>query len=958
MRNRCARNSTARRAPVPTAPRRRPFLSGVLLLLVLGGTPSLLAQRLYEPVETGDLTPDELATLNLLVRDFGFTDVAQMWVDARLRRVSSGSRADLDWIRVDILEAEGRLDEAETLRDDLARRYPNHRRAKASELASVQSSMLRVRQISLEAQYETDRGAREALLAQRDILFRTEVQTELRTTIDRLNKELESADAVDPEKADLRDQWEFYQLTAFYQYAELFPPGEPAYTEYYEKLFEAATAFVDERFDNLLRQYQALLARGRAHGALGRPEDAAWDFELIAGFEPPSDPPYPDEIVRVTRWLRLQGLQAAMKSWNDAGLSDRAVQVYDEKPESESFPWKADPEDAELLPFAVALDVEVAIANLGGGEMQAGLDSIRAMLDRFDSEQYRAGDPEGAEVYLADIGSGLARAVRIGVTGLPAEFLYRASVGFKRQGDLDRAIRAAQLALSRGSGVAADEFWVASSLYEIGECYDSLGLTEAAAGAFQSLATHFGHKKRDPLFETLLADAAQNWFAIAGDLASTEGPVWEALTQRAQSVFGELSRGEAGITLQMQKALELEEIGKYAEAVQIYQGIPATIDDDGSTQQVGAYHRARAGVGRCSFLEAKTRGEGAAAASAAISTLQGDLKAAETARDVVGQIVLLFEIAKIQADEEVGQREAALATLAPLVDRISGDSRYREIALRYLITLHNEVDPARPETGTSPDKAEAALAAMKSSFYESTNYLIALYETASAYDGFGTVESARRAAELIREYMAHPEAGVAESAPGVRLGFARILMDGDLHAEANDILGTVRREVGDDPAFAYIVTYLLVKSANLTDQHREALAACESFEETFGAELLQGSFEEAPFIWYQYALAHLGMREQDRSDAHLTEAGKQLESAYAIFKQRIDSLVANDREIPPLLEKERWNVFVTWLKVLEGQKLYDRAKKVILAERTIIGRDKFAPPAFQAQIDEIERGLP
>ncbi len=929
-----------------------PWLLAGLFVVML---PAVSQGQLYECVGRGDLTEEELGTIKAIVNDFGFTDIAETWIVKRLEKSNSSSRPELRWIlEVDIVRINGDIDTGLENSQNLAREFPKFHRSADSQLAVVQTSMTKVILSSLNAQYETDPAVRAQLIAERDRVFKTEVAGVLESSIQLVNADVDK-NPDDEKKMAFRDRWEHYRLKAFQQYSELLPEGSDAAKLWGQKLIEAAEEFVSERFQNFAMQYEAQLILGKAYGRMGRSEDAADALELIIEFEPPVDPPYDEVQVRFTRWLRIQALQATLESLSLAGECEKAVEILDDLVNHPDFPWHMNPEDPELLQFVVAMDIESGIARIGGGVRARGIEEIRTLIDRFDSEAFRRGDPEAAEAFLAETAVGLSQAVRLGAIDMPPEFLYRASVGFKRRGDFDNSIRAAQLALDAGGGVPGEEFWVASSLYEIGESFDSVGMKEAAVAAFQTLSTQYFDRKSDPQFELLLADASQNWFALSGDLAETQGGMWGAMLPHAQEVFAELSRGSSGITLQMQKAAELEGKGRYAQAREIYVSIPRTLEVNGSVERVEQYYRAMAGAGRCLFRAADAAGKAKTAVDAAVTELTGYLSKAKSDGDAAGQAALRFEIASIHADDDVNDRAKGIAILQPLITSVLGKNPYREGGLRLFTTLQITANPDDPADAARPQDAEPALAALKADFTEGFAYAVSLYDLSEAYGNVGTPDAARRAGELILLYMAHPVSKVDQASAGVLLGFAETLIAGGFHKEAAELLTKAKQNVGDNANLKIALVYLYAKAGNVAGKYAEVLASLEEFFAEYETDIIQGTFEEAPYILYQYALAHLGQMKKDRSPKHLEEAFGFLSKAVAIMKQRRSSLLRSGNPVPPRFEKEYWTIFYQWLLVLKEQDQCELVVKQIKTERIMSGHDTFAPPALQEQFNKLER---
>jgi len=855
---------------------------------------------------------------------------------------------------VDVPRANGDIEGADAANQALAKKYPTHRRAKTAQLEAVQASMAKVISLTLSSRYETDSAVRAQMLAERERVYRTEVLAELDSNIGRLGADAEK-NPEDDAKVFERDRWEHYRLMAMLRCAKLLPEGSPEAKATYEKIVELAQKFVDTRFKNFGLQYEAQLVLGQSLGALGRSQEAAEALELLVEVEPVSSPPYDDVMVRIIRLLRIQAVQGSAEAWNRAGRPEKAVDIFDSiaKVPQPHFPWRKDPEDPDVLPFAVSMEIEEAIARLAGGIRQQGVDKIRKLIDRFDAPAFRKGNPEAADAYLLEIAEGLARAVDAGVADLPAELYYRAAVGYKGQGRYDHAIRAATLALDAGSGVPGEEFWLAASLYEIGEAYDSIDLPEAAALAYQTLCLDSIAKKSAPRFDVLLPDAAQNWYALAEELAAGQPGPWQEIATLAEGVFSELSSGEAGITLRLQKAAEAEDRGQYDEARRLYLAIPRETEIDGRKKRVEAYYRARAGAVRAGFRKAVAEGRAAEGLPELIAEVGPLITEARTEKDAAGEAALRFELANAHWTEPKRDRAAALAALSPLLGEVAGQNPFREGGLLLWVTVLCWGNPENPADGPKPADAERVLTALKGEFAESASVAIALYEMVEANQAVGTTQALERAADLAIEYTRHPVAKFAEASPGVKLTIAKILVQGGEHEPARLILADAEKAAGDDPLLRTLIVLQYAEAGNATGRHREVLESLEPFIAEHQDEIVMGDLEEAPYLLFQRAMALVGLYEKDRKPETLVRAEKDLEGAVGILLQRRSSLIRTG-QITPQFERDYWECYLQYLLVLQAQNRCEAVLGMIQGERIKKG-GAFAPAALQASFDQLEK---
>ena len=231
----------------------------------------------------------------------------------------------------------------------------------------------------------------------------------------------------------------------------------------------------------------------------------------------------------------------------------------------------------------------------------------------------------------------------------------------------------------------------------------------------------------------------------------------------------------------------------------------------------------------------------------------------------------------------------------------------------------------------------------------------ALYEMSGAYELVGTEAAAIRAGELVLLYMKHPVAKIEEAGPGVLLGLAETLIAGEFNVQAGEILATADQMAQDDPALKIAITLLRSKAGNVAGNHRDVLTALETFMEEYEGETFEGAYEEAPYILYQYALAHLGQRERDRDVSHLDKAFRYLEGSVAILKQRRSGWIIRNKPIPPKFENEYWLITLQYLRVMKEQDRCEIVTKYIMAERVMNGNKPFAPPKIQAEFDQLEK---
>lgn len=921
----------------------RVFLAAVLVLFCSGAVVGQVVGR-------GDLAEDEKLFIRELINTYRSPDLARIWIAERIRGASSGARADLEYSRADCLRIEGDLDGYNTEIQDLAKKYPNHTRSKGAELEAVQAAMARAILIHNEAAFESDSLIRQRKMQDRDAIYRDEVARVLDDTISKLNRELQRQD--DREKAGQRDVWEYYRLQSLRLYAQKLPEGSDAAKQVWERLLELSTLFVETRYENFVRRYEAQLSKGQALAALGRSEEAAEELELVVEIEPTVDPPYNEATVYVIRWLRIQALAGTAEAWNRSGRPEEAVDLFDfvQGGDDEHFPWKKSPEDPRLEPFIVQMEVEEAISRIAGGVRGEGLELARALIDRYNSAEVNSANPGLAASALSDISRGMSRLVDMKIGGLPAEFLFLATQGFKKRAEAEKAILAGKLVLARGAGNPDASDWCAEALYEIAENSDALGRSDEAALAYQQLVTSFPEGPR-------VADAAQNFFAISGDLAAGEmgnGP-WNQLLVEAESLFAENSKGLGSAQLRMQQGAEEEDAGRYQAARDLYLAIPKTISNDGPEQVVPFYYRARAGAARCLSRLGETP---EAAAGAVEKELQPLIEAARAEGDSAGESVLRFELAMASWNDRLHQADQAISALAPLLKDVQGRGTHREGGL--LLWLQILCTEGRLE------EAETVFKTLELDFPGSQALLVGTYDLVLAYQAVAGIPSggarsdaaAKRAGDLISDWIKLPGSGFEEAEPGVKFGIASILIDGGRHSEAVQILEATRAEnsAEDQPELEKAIAYYLAKAANSAGDHQLALERADDLISKFENDTFMGVYNDAPYVLIQRAVANKGIYSSDRSEARLDLMKSDLNAAIGILDQRRRSLRLQNA-LTPAFEGDYWNTWLHYLWVLKAQNECEVVLKIIKSRRLMHGDTAaaFAPQAQQVEFDRIEK---
>ncbi|MGE4620313.1 MAG: tetratricopeptide repeat protein, partial [Planctomycetota bacterium] len=779
----------------------KPFRLRALLCLVVGVLPWITPMVSAQSIGRGDLSTDEVSFVRELLGTYNSPDLARVWIDSRLKGASRSAAATLNYFLADVLRVEGDIDSYEAEIQRLAKKYPDHPRSKGAQLEAVLAAMLRLDDANTEAVFATSPGERKRANTRRNEIWVAEIRTILDSNIVLQNREVLAcekrvSEAGDDEergrcaaelaaKVSVRDLWEFQLLNAIKVYSGMLPDGVDAVQELLEELVILSKSFVDQRYENFGRRYEAQLIYGQALAACGRPEEAASELELLVDIEPSVDPPYEDDVVYFIRRMRIASLSGSLQAYNLAGRPGEGLELIEYLYEEidPNFPYRKSPEDPDLAAMVATLNIEESISRIAGGDRSTGLSMLQKLIDDFDRPETWKADPGGTREILEQLARGLSRLVDMQVAGLSAEIYTRAAAGFRDRGLPMRAIEAAKFSLAAGHGGKDAASWQAKALYEIGESSDALGRSEEAALAYQFLAQEFPDSE-------MVAMASQNFFAIVGDLAASKDGAWAEMIPVAEKLFSDNSQGLGSEQLKLQQATEAELAGDYKQARDMFRRVSRTYTDGGVEQNVPFFFRARAAGARCLFRTAEDVEQGIKDASGELLPLLAD---ARKDRDVGGESALRYEMASFYWSDRKKSGPEAVTALLPVLDELQGTNVFREGALLLLL----EILAAEGRFVT----AEKALTELRQLWPDNNSVVAATYYLIDAYRTSGAENEMQRAGQLVLDWVKLPGAQFAEAEPGVRLGLASILIDGGFAKEAAAILASAQEEAQgtDDP---------------------------------------------------------------------------------------------------------------------------------------------------------------
>ncbi len=935
-------------------PQRTQTVLCLMLGVLLWTAPSVWGQA----IGRGDLTSEENFFVRELLGTYNSPDLARVWIEARKKTASGSARGSLEYFLADAARVEGDIDGYEATIQALAKRYPDHPRSKGAQLEAILASLLRLDDANTAAVFSTSPGERLRALEDRDRIWSDEIRKvledntllqnrevtalenqlgEARSETDREKLSIELA-----EKVSIRDLWEFQLLNALKVYSAMLPDGDEAALKLYEELATNAKQFVDQRYENFGRRYEAQLIFGQALAALGRPEEAANELELLVDIEPSVDPPYDNEVVFFIRRMRIESLTGSLKAYNRAGRPEEALELieflYEEI--NSNFPYRKTPEEADFATMVAVLDIEEAISRIAGGDGLEGIKMLHTLIAKFDNSDSWKADPSGTREVLDQLSRGLSRLVDMKVGGLSPEVYARAASGYRDRGLLESAIECAKFSLTSSAKDQQSAKWRAQALYEIGESNDALGRSVEAAISYQLLAENYPESE-------MVAMASQNFFAIVGDLASEENGAWDELLPVAEKLFADNSKGLGSEQLKLQQATEAEMDGNYPQARDLFRRVSRNYSDGNNEQLVPFFFRARAGGARCLFRISTDIEQGIIDASGELLPL---LSEARKARNVGGEAVLRYELARLNWSDRKKSSSEAIDALTPVLDELGGNSIYREGALLLL----QEILCSEGKL----DAAERCLNEIRRFWADSPSLVAATYYLIDAYRLSGSDQHKRRAGELVMQWIRLPEAQFEESEPGVRLGLASILIDGGFATEAASMLASAQEAAMDtgDETLDIGVSYFLAKAANVAGKHQDALESLDYILERYNDMTYNGVYQDAPFVFVQRAVAHRGFYEADRSSEHLDSMSEDLTAALAILDQRRRSLIF-EGGAPPLFERDYWATWLQYMEVMKAQSLCEKVVQLIRSRRLMAGGEgaSFAPASLQARFDQLEK---
>jgi len=285
------------------------FIVVIPMMLSVLSNPDLRAQG---------LGAEDGVFADALVRELRYFDTARRWLSEK--RQSRGAKpemmADIDSRLIDILQAEGKGEEALKALAEFKKSWPSHPRAALGSLETIGSDFAAVLSGFEKAGTESDKAKSDALKSKAVVDFRAKVEKPLNGLIADLLKQAKAAKGNERvTKKRLSYQAELARINILLVYARSLEAGDVR-NSYLEKGLKFADFFVNERADFYIMRYEAQIQKGLYLLEMERFLDSAEELELIFDIEPFARPPYPPQLLKAFHTIRLKAYLFSAKAYN------------------------------------------------------------------------------------------------------------------------------------------------------------------------------------------------------------------------------------------------------------------------------------------------------------------------------------------------------------------------------------------------------------------------------------------------------------------------------------------------------------------------------------------------------------------------------------------------------------------------------------------------------------------
>ena len=796
---------------------------------------------------------EDSSFVDALVRDLRYFDTARRWLAEKRqeRGVKPEMMAEIDSRFIDILQVEGKGNEALEALGEFKKKWPSHPRAALGSLERLGAAFSAVLQDLEKAGTESDKAKSDALKSKASGEFKLKVKKPLDALIVDLAKQANAAKGKESlTKKRLSYQAELARVNIFLVYARNLAAGDER-DSYLKRGLALADFFVNERDEFYIMRYEAQIQKGLYLLEMERFLDAAEELELIFDIEPFVRPPFSPQLLKAFHTIRLKAYLFSAKAYNGAKKPEVAVDIL--KPIMRSTPVPGDPfapaiglveADSDLQQFAVLARLEYGIALADAGDAPSGMAVIHAVISKYD-KLFKESKVDKYRAFVIDARKALGRVASSGSAELSGRDYYQAAIGLKSELKLEEALKAFQTGLAKLSGPEVQEY-APLCLNEIGELSFILNRFDEAAVAFSELADHHSSSKifRSKAATSFAASVDKAKRAIGESGSAHAG--YAVLTAKAD----QFSRGDTKYQVKMSEAGQFEEQGNFAKAREAFLSIPR--DDQG--------------VPVSYYLRAQARG---------LSTLVREYEAAgkdEAARSLI-LAAFSYNAGKLQAilDEALENKDLRAAGVAALglgqmyfhlerypdavkplrlffTKELKKDRYYRCTGLGYLV-----LSMVRAGQGK---EAGAIYADLRNDCAKDPSVATAAYVLSDDADAAG---DSRKAAIYLLQFAEHPSTRGEINELMLVMKIVKVLSDGGLISDAKRYVEKAKKIGG---GASKLGRELLLMEGQIAMSGKDWKAAIAIFQGYVKEYEVKGVNYEDPFVCKDLAWATIMLARQ------------------------------------------------------------------------------------------------
>lgn len=844
-----------------------------------------------------------------LIDELRYFDTARRWLNGLKAKggLSDFARAEIDSRLIDILQAEGKQDEALKALERFKKNHPAHPRASLGSLEVIGASFGNVVLNLEKATIESDQKKAVELRSEASTVFENEVMKRLGFLIASLEKEVK--DGKDESKKRLLYQAELSRIKLLLNYAKLLPDGSKERKTALEEGLKHATRFVDVRYEFYVMQYDAQIQKGLFLLELGRHDEAGEELSLLYDIGPPVDPDkngrHPEALVRAFKTIRLQAILFGARALNAAGRYDDAIReirnnVLRATADPLSINIKATQKDTVLAKFAMLARLEYGIALAGSGDAQKGLDEVHGVIEGTDDQGL-----------VNDARAALGRIASSKTVALTGRDYYQAGIGLKGALKFNAARATFSTALTTLAAKDVPEY-APLCLKEIGEISFIQGRFVESALAYEDLVTLF------PAHE-LARKGAQNFLAAITKAQERPGGTAHAGLARLRALADrksdELSPGQLSkFQALMVDGRRLEEEGKFAEAREKYLQVPkeSETEEGKPPEKVPFYWRAQASVWSTWAREwEQAKGEEkekfAPKLDEGVVALGTILKGALADGERVGAELAVLTLGQIHNGR--GEWQESVAALKMYLGELQEDTVFRCSALYYLVDAATNADEDTLAVEAYRALGKACTDASEGLLVSRGAFFLAEYFTAKGKN--------KRAGVFMYEYVNHPSTELTTVAE--LLHAAQILTDGGFVDKAAEMIEKARELTtakGGAEGEAELERQLQIMEARSAASQGDHAGAIEKFEAYIQRYKAIGNYYDDPYVRRELAEAYLKAGGKEIPTANLLKAEVQYSQACRILKTGLDNAPN------PKIDQLYWRWAYRWMAInyLRGKK--------------------------------------